>query len=292
MLKSMTGFGVGHANLNGQELALEVRSLNHKFCEVKVRLPRELASLESAVAKQTKERVVRGSVDVVIRRQVSDSVPRAVVTNLPLAKEYLAALRSISAALRLDDAISLREVAMQPGVLSVDEPPLPVELAAAALTHGLDEALGKLIQMREVEGEAIRVDLEGRLDRLDMLANELATLSPTVLREYHLRLSERVEELARGVPVDPQRLAQEVAFFAERTDVAEEVTRLRSHLKQFRDLLRSAEPSGRKMDFLVQEMHREVNTLGSKGQSIEISTRIVTMKAEIERLREQVQNVE
>jgi uncharacterized protein (TIGR00255 family) len=146
--------------------------------------------------------------------------------------------------------------------------------------------------MRLSEGEAIHADLDARLKLLEGWSREVAQLAPRAVQEYQQRLTDRIAELARGVAVDPQRLAQEVALFAERTDIAEEVTRLASHLEQFRALLASSEPAGRRMDFLVQEMHREVNTTGSKSQHAEISARVVSMKAEVERIREQVQNVE
>jgi uncharacterized protein (TIGR00255 family) len=156
----------------------------------------------------------------------------------------------------------------------------------------LEQALGALEQMRQVEGEAIRIDLETRLGLLERWSREVAALAPRSVEEYRQRLAERVTELARGISVDEQRLAQEVAIFAERSDIAEEMTRLASHLEQFRQLIAAGEPSGRRMDFLVQEMHREVNTTGSKSQHADISARVVSMKAEVERIREQVQNVE
>jgi uncharacterized protein (TIGR00255 family) len=164
--------------------------------------------------------------------------------------------------------------------------------ASQTMDLALAQALEKLGQMRELEGRAIEADLGGRLRAIQELAAEVEALGPKVLSEYRQRLAERVAELARGVSVDPQRLAQEVAFLAERSDIAEEIARLFSHLEQFRRLSQSAEPVGRKMEFLVQEMNREVNTAGSKSQHSEISTRVVAMKAELERIREQVQNVE
>jgi len=191
--------------------------------------------------------------------------------------------------------------AKRPRVLLVDDAPLFLELEKRLLeSRGYDldvalsgaEALEKLAEMRRKEGEAIRADLEARLSQIEAGTRELEALAPRQVAEYQKRLEERIAELTRGVPLDPQRLAQEVAYLAERTDVAEEMTRLRSHLSQFRELCASSEPSGRKMDFLVQEMHREVNTIGSKAQSAEIAGIVVAMKAEIERMREQVQNVE
>jgi uncharacterized protein (TIGR00255 family) len=269
-----------------------VRSLNHKFCEVKVRAPRELSTLEPLILKAVKDRLVRGAVDVTLKRQAtagSQSVPQV---DLALAREYRAVFARVAQELALPDSTTARDILVQPGVLKLEERGVALEAATEATERALGEAVGALVQMREVEGHAMRTDLESRLALIQTLTQEVKTLSPRALDEYRTRLSERVAELARGVPVEPQRLAQEVALYAERTDVAEEMTRLASHLEQFRALLAQAEPSGRKMDFLVQEMHREVNTTGSKSQHPEISKRVVALKAELERIREQVQNVE
>jgi uncharacterized protein (TIGR00255 family) len=165
-------------------------------------------------------------------------------------------------------------------------------VAEAALERALTDALEALVAMREREGRALEADLTSRLSRVATLADEVAALAPRTVEAYRARLQERVAELLKGAPVDEARLVQEVALFAERTDVAEEATRLQAHLAAFRSFLAASEPAGRRMDFLVQEMHREVNTTGSKSQSTEVSTRIVELKAELERIREQVQNVE
>ncbi|MFZ5471138.1 MAG: YicC/YloC family endoribonuclease [Myxococcota bacterium] len=292
MLRSMTGFGTGSASAAGEELAVELKSVNHKFCEVKARLPRELAALEPMVVKTVKERLTRGAVEVFVRRQTTTPAGTVPVVDLTLAREYRRAYSELAQAVGLPDEVSVRDIASQPGVLRLDELTVDVERAGQALATALEQALRALAQMRQKEGEAVRVDLESRLARVASVMQQIKTLAPRVVEEYRTRLADRAAELARGVPVDPQRLAQEVAFFAERTDVAEELTRLESHLAQFHGLIASGEPSGRKMDFLVQEMHREVNTTGSKSQHPEISSRVVEMKAELERIREQVQNVE
>jgi uncharacterized protein (TIGR00255 family) len=177
-------------------------------------------------------------------------------------------------------------------VVRLEEAQVNLEDAGKALELALAGALDALIAMRTREGASLFTDLSGRLDLVVSTVHEVRALAPTAVDDYRARLQERIAELARGVPVDPQRLAQEVAFFAERTDVAEEMTRLASHLEQFRALLAATEPSGRKMDFLVQELHREVNTTGSKSQHAGISARVMALKAELERIREQVQNVE
>lgn len=296
MLKSMTGFGSGRGSAGegpaAEEVVVELRAVNHKFCEVKPRLPRELSSLEQSLVKQVRERVGRGAVDLTVRRQSATATGQVPVVDLELAKEYHRALKSIAEAIGSGESIPLNLIAQQSGVMRMEERGVSLDSAGRAATEALTQALDALIEMRRLEGQALRTDLESRLALIAVTVKEVAALAPRVVDEYRTRLEERVVELNRGAGVEPQRLAQEVAFFAERTDIAEEMTRLSSHLEQFRNLLDAAEPSGRKMDFLVQEMHREVNTTGSKSQHPEISSRVVSLKAELERLREQVQNVE
>ena len=292
MLKSMTGFGAGRARVGDEEFSVELRSLNHKFCEVKARLPRELSALEPAVSKKVKDRLARGAVELLVKRQTATASGTVPTVDVALAREYARAFRELADALGVPADISWAQVATQPGVMKLEEKGMDVEAATQAVQSAMDQALAALEQMRQVEGEAIYADLDARLKLIEGWSREVAALAPKVVEEYRQRLSERVAELARGVTVDPQRLAQEVAVFAERTDIAEEVTRLASHLEQFRALMASTEPAGRRMDFLVQEMHREVNTTGSKSQHADISARVVSMKAEVERIREQVQNVE
>ncbi|MFY2557330.1 YicC/YloC family endoribonuclease [Corallococcus terminator] len=292
MLKSMTGFGAGRARVGDEEVSVELRSLNHKFCEVKARLPRELTSLEPSVTKQVKDRLARGSVELLVKRQSSTATGTVPTVDLNLAREYLRTFRELAKELGLPADVAWSQVANQQGVVRLEEKGVNLESATPAVTEALDQALGALEKMRLVEGEAIHADLDARLKLIEGWSREVAHLAPRAVQDYQQRLTERVAELARGVAVDPQRLAQEVVLFAERTDIAEEVTRLASHLEQFRALMMSTEPAGRRMDFLVQEMHREVNTTGSKSQHTEISVRVVSMKAEVERIREQVQNVE
>ncbi len=292
MLRSMTGFGAGRARVGDEEVSVEMRSLNHKFCEVKARLPRELAALEPSITKQVKDRLARGSVEVLVRRQTATASGTVPTIDVGLAQEYARAFRELAAALGVASEVTWHHVASQPGVVRLEEKGVDAEAAGKAVMVALEQALTALEQMRRTEGETLYTDLDTRLKLIEGWSREVAELSPRVVREYQQRLTERVAELARGVVVEPQRLAQEVVLFAERTDIAEEVTRLASHLEQFRALMASSEPAGRRMDFLVQEMHREVNTTGSKSQHADISARVVSMKAEVERIREQVQNVE
>ncbi len=288
----MTGFGTGRARAGEEELSVEVRAVNHKHLEVKVRLPRELTALEPAVLKAVRARCVRGAVDVAVRRSASTASGAVPTVDQAMARAWREALRAVARAVELADVPTAAQIANQPGVVRMEEPVTDLAVAEDALDRALAEALGALVAMREREGRALEADLSTRLARVATLAAEVAALAPRTVESYRARLHERVAELLKGAPVDEARLVQEVALFAERTDVAEEATRLQAHLDAFRGFLGASEPAGRRMDFLVQEMHREVNTTGSKSQSTEISTRIVELKAELERIREQVQNVE
>ena len=292
MLRSMTGFGSGRGVAGDEEIVVELKSVNHKFCEVKVRLPRELASLETALVRRIKDRVARGSLDVSVKRSVKSAVGMVPVVDAALAKEYRRAFAELAAATGVADSTTVRELSALPNVLRLEEPHVDVAKASQALDAAIDLGLAALETMRTTEGRAIEKDLLARLDAVEKSVGAVMNQSPVSVDEYRKRLIERIAELTQGMTVDPQRIAQEVAFFAERCDVAEELTRLGSHLEQFRSLCAAPEPAGRKLDFLVQEMHREVNTTGSKSASASITGLVVQLKAELERVREQVQNVE
>ncbi len=292
MLKSMTGFGTGRARAGDEEISVEVRAVNHKHLEVKVRLPRELSALEPAVLRVVRARCVRGAVDVAVRRSATTATGAVPTVDVAMARAWREALRAVARAVDMADVPTTAQIAALPAVIRMEEPVADLGGAEAALERALTDALDALVLMREREGRALEGDLASRLARVATLTAEVATLAPRTVEAYRARLHERVAELLKGAPVDEARLVQEVALFAERTDVAEEATRLQAHLEAFRGFLASADPAGRRMDFLVQEMHREVNTTGSKSQSTEVSTRIVELKAELERIREQVQNVE
>jgi uncharacterized protein (TIGR00255 family) len=291
MIRSMTGFGAGRGTASGEDVELEVRSVNHKFCEVKVRMPRELGALEHEVVRAVKERLARGGIEVTVRRTAAGG-GLAPKVDVALAESYARAFAEIQARLGLPGAVTVADVLSAEGVVRLEERAVDLQAVAAALHAALAGALGALVAMRAREGEALARDLGARLDLVERLVARVHELSPQLVEQYRARLAERIAELTRGVALDPARLAQEVALFADRSDVAEEITRLGSHLAQVRALLALAEPAGRKLDFLVQEMHREVNTIGSKSQSAEVAGIVVSLKAEVERMREQVQNVE
>ncbi|MCA2980693.1 MAG: YicC family protein [Myxococcaceae bacterium] len=292
MLRSMTGFGSGRAVVADDELVVEVKSVNHKFCEVKVRLPRELAALESSFVRRVKERFARGSLELTVKRSRSAGSGLVPVVDGALAQEYRRAFAQLAAATGLPDTTTVRDLAALPNVVRLEEPPVELANVAQGLETAVEQALAALEVMRAYEGQALAKDLLERLDLVSRSVGEIARGSKASVEEYQRRLSERIDELTRGLQVDPQRLAQEVAFFAERCDVAEELTRLASHVEQFKRLCAAPEPAGRKLDFLVQEMHREVNTTGSKSANATVTSLVVQLKAELERVREQVQNVE
>lgn len=290
----MTGYGSSTATVGAESIAVEVKSVNHRFCEVKVRLPRELAADEIPLAKLVKSRVVRGAVDLTVRRGAQDGGVTTPIADVALAKALHAAYSEVARALdvRGDKAteVPLALILARPEIVRIGEVPLDGAAAHGAVVLAAERALSGLVVMRDIEGRALADDIRTRLDTVAVLAAELAALAPRAVADYRARLSERLTSVA--APVDAPRLAQEVVLFADRSDIAEELARLQSHLTQFRDLLKGEEASGRKMDFLVQEMNREVNTVGSKSQMAEISERVVGLKVELERIREQVQNVE
>jgi uncharacterized protein (TIGR00255 family) len=288
----MTGFGAGRGEAGGEAVAVELRSVNGKFCEVKPRVPRELSALEPELVKTIKARVSRGVVDAFVRREAGvarGSVPR---TDLALAAAYAKAFRDLKESLGLAGEPSVQDLAAMEGVISIGDSASDPEAAASALQQALSAAIDALDQMRRREGEALARDLAARLDAIEKGAREVSRLAPLQVDAVRERLSARIAELTRGVSLDPARLAQEVAVFADRTDVTEELTRLASHVAQARGLIASQAPAGRKLEFLVQELNREINTIGSKSQHAGIAATVVELKAELERIREQVQNVE
>jgi uncharacterized protein (TIGR00255 family) len=292
MIRSMTGFGSARATSGDEEVAVEIRAVNHKYCEVKARLPRELGALEPDLVKQIKERLTRGGLDVFVRRTRAGASTVTPRVDLALAREYAKLFESVGRELQLEGKVSLREVLQAEGVVSVEERAVDLEAAGLAIADATKHALDELVKMREREGKSLAEDLLTRASLMRDHAALINLAAPKMVAAYRDRLAARVKELSQGVPADPARLAQEVALFADRCDIAEELTRLASHLDQFEKLVLGDEPAGRRMEFLVQEMGREVNTTGSKSQSADIAATVVALKAELERIREQVANVE
>jgi uncharacterized protein (TIGR00255 family) len=293
VIRSMTGFGAGRAQAGGDTVAVEVRSVNGKFCDVRSHLPRELAALEPVVAKIVKSRISRGVVDVSVRRDPPGSVRgSSPQVDLRLAAAYAKALREMRSELGLAGDVTVHDLVGLEGVVGLAELALDPGAAADGVERALSAALDALEEMRRREGEALARDLSARLAAIEKGAAAIGASAPHSVEAYRDRLAARVAELSRGIAADPARLAQEVAFFADRVDVTEELTRLSSHLAQIGALIASDVPVGRRLEFLLQEVNREVNTIGSKSQNGGIAAQVVELKAELERMREQIANVE
>jgi len=302
-MNSMTGFGAAKGECLGRHFTVEVRSFNHRFLEAKLRLPPGCTDplLDQLLREVVRKKVQRGSLVITISETTAKVAAPAVRLDRELLLAYSQAVREATMALHAGpelaverDARLLQLVLSQPGVMSTaDTLTRSAEEYLTQLSPILKVALDKLDQSRTREGDSLRTDLLGRLQIITRLRDEVAKMTALAPEQQKRRLSERLQRLTDSqVPVDQQRLAQEVALFADRVDVSEELTRLRAHLDEFVRLCESQAPVGRQLDFLMQEMNREANTLTSKAQSAEVAARVVAMKAELERLREQVQNVE
>ncbi len=291
---SMTGYGAARGECGGTTVAVEVRTVNHRFLDLHVRLPREYLSLETRVHQVIRRLVRRGRVDVTV--SIESETPPDFSLNVPAARKCFEAATKLCEELGLPDRLDLRTLVSMPGVMAnnhgsrTSPEGVPEELASAVMGF-VGDALGRVGQMRLQEGRALETELLRQLDGLMKNVDELRVLAGTVARDFGDKLSEKLAKALGPGQVDPQRLAQEVALMAEKSDYAEELARLESHAVQFRELL-DAEEVGKRMDFLLQEMHRETNTILSKSNSLEVAQRGLAVKACVEKMREQVQNIE
>lgn len=291
-MRSMTGYGRSFKEIDGRQLTVEVKSVNHRFLDLSFRMPRNLMFLEDAARRAIGARLSRGHVDVFVTYRNLRTDARVVQVDEALFAAYAEALGRLSAAdSGLRDDRTLMGVARMPDVMTVTEAEEDQEAVKALMELALGEALDQLVAMRQREGEAIGRDLMGRVDAIERMTKEVEARYPETVEAYRQRLKAAVRELIDG-DVDEARLLTEVAVMADRSAIAEETVRLASHVKQLRALFDSPEPIGRRVDFIVQELNREVNTISSKSQDIPITRLTVDMKAEIEKLREQVQNIE
>jgi len=290
-LRSMTGFGRGAHTGAAYRVQVEIRSVNHRYREIVARVPRELPGLEEPIRARVAGEVARGRVDVFV---TAEALPGTRTTRIDtkLARRYHDALEALGRELGVAGGVELSLLASLPGVIALEEGAADTEACWRDVAPALDQALAALGAMRRAEGAALAADLEAAAERLGRRVEEVEARAPLVVEAYRARLVQRIQDLAGDVSVDPDRLAAEVVVFADRADLTEELVRLRSHLAQFRAALGVDEPVGRKLDFLLQEMNREVNTIGAKAHDAELAGTVVEMKTEIERMREQVQNVE
>lgn len=290
--KSMTGFGRGEAEARGRQWVAEIRCVNHRYLDLKIKLPKGYAGLEEQARKLVAETLTRGRVDVLLTLSGDFSDLRKIEINSTLAASYRDALAILGKSLEIADNTSLSQLAAYPEVLVQGQQEEDIEAATPVMLQALGAALKTCDAMRCQEGEAMARDLEQRLDHFEAVVHTIDQGIPELLQRRQENLNQRLQKLLDKVQLDPQRLAQEVAILADKTDVTEEIVRLQSHMSQFRLFLDSEEATGRKIDFLLQEFLREVNTMASKINDAAIAHLTVDLKAGLEKMREQVQNLE
>ena len=291
---SMTGYGRAETQIEGRKWMIEIKSLNHRYVEIITRLPNVLSSLEVDIKKRVGERIFRGRIEVSIQADAESGPDNGVQygLNVPLLRNYHSLLVRIKEELNLKEEIDLRTLVRFKEIFIPSETRFDPAVAWGGLQKTLDEAIDALIRMRKVEGEALKKDFLARLDTLTRHLGSAKARAPRTVLDYKQRLQERIRELTDGLEMDPVRLSQEVALLADKSDITEEIVRFESHIAQMEKLLQSSEAIGRKLDFLLQEMGREVNTLGSKSNDIAIGQDVIELKSELAKLREQAQNVE
>ena len=292
MVKSMTGYGRAKETKSNRGITVELRSVNNRYLDCTVKLPRAYIFAEDAVKARVQKAISRGKVDVFVTIDSTGADEAVVTVNEGLAKAYHQALRRISGLFGLEEEISAATIAKFPDVLTVTKAEEDLESIAADICAVLEQALRNYNAMRAVEGEKLALDIGARLDTIELLTGKVEQRSPETVKEYREKLTARMQEVLQSTTIDEARILTEAAIYADKVAVDEETVRLRSHVSQLRDMLASNEPMGRKMDFLIQEVNRESNTIGSKCNDIAIARDVVALKAEVEKIREQVQNIE
>ena len=292
MIRSMTGYGRSQDTNNGYSVIVEIKSVNHRFFEYSSRLPRGYGFIDDKLKAYMQQRISRGKVDVFVQIHTVETVGSEVVVDHGLAEGYLNALKALSERYELRDDVSATVLSRYPDVLTVRQAEMDEDAVWTAVQPVLDAALARFVEMRRVEGARMREDVLSRAHTIRQAVAVVEQHSPETVRVHMEKVENRIRELLNGVPVDEARLLNEAAIFADKVAVAEETVRLNSHLDQLEQLLNSDEAVGRKLDFLVQEINRETNTIGSKCSDLNLTRIVVDIKAEIEKIREQIQNIE
>ena len=292
MIKSMTGYGRAREMRNKRDITVEVRSVNNRYLDCTVKMPRMYAFAEDAVKGCVQKAISRGKVDVFISVDASAADVAKVSVNRELAASYLAALQELAEVCGTESRVSPEQLSRFPDVLTVTKEDEDLETVSADLCAVLEQALAAYNAMRAVEGEKLAADIAGRLDHIEELTGEVERRSPETVNEYRQKLTARMQEVLQSTTIDQQRILTEAAIYADKIAVDEETVRLRSHVAQLRTMLQAEEPIGRKMDYLIQEVNRESNTVASKCNDVAIAQVAVNLKAEVEKIREQVQNIE
>ena len=292
MIKSMTGFGRAEQIIDGRDIIVEIRSVNHRYYEFSARVPRAYGYIEEKLKSFLNGRISRGKVEVSVSIAAVEAADTFIEINKSVAKGYVDALRSVGEELGLADDLTLSQLVRLPDIFTVRKTADDEEQIWNSVKAVADEAVSKFISMREAEGLKMKEDVLERADIIERLVDEVERLSPISAENYRSKLYSRLCEVLADKNIDEQRIVTEAAIFADKTAVAEETVRLKSHIRQLRDMLELSEPVGRKLDFLIQEFNREANTIGSKAQDIAVTKIVVDLKSEIEKIREQIQNIE
>ena len=292
MIKSMTGYGRGQQIIDGREITVEIKSVNHRYFEFSARVPRAYGYLEEKLKSFIQSKVSRGKVDVGVTIFNIEGKDAQIEVNQSIAVGYIDALRKANETIGLNDDLSLSQLIRLPDIFNVVKTTEDEEVIWNLVKSVAEEALNNFVTMRETEGQKMKDDIKSRLAYISELVGKVEERSPMVTEAYRERLYNKISEILNDKKIDEQRILTEAAIFSEKTAVDEETVRLKSHIQQFTTLLDSTEAVGRKLDFLIQEFNRESNTIGSKAQDVEITKIVVELKSEIEKIREQIQNIE
>ena len=292
MIKSMTGYGRAQSTVDNMNITVELKSVNHRFFEFFCRVPRNFNYLEEKLKAFARTKIVRGKVEMYVTVELVDTTLTEIEINREYTASYIKALKTLIDDFGLQNDISVSSVARNSDVFKITSKEIDEESVTNAVLSVADEAINAFTQMRITEGERLRADIEGRADFILSKVEFIESKAPETVKNYRERLEAKVKELLESANIDEQRIITETAFFADKVAVDEETVRLRSHIGQLRKLLESSDDVGKKLDFIVQEMNRETNTIGSKAQNIDIAQCVVDIKSEIEKIREQVQNIE
>ena len=291
-MKSMTGFGRSKLEENSREYIVEIKSVNHKYSDISIKLPRNIMCFVEKIKKIVSNNISRGKVDVFVTFNNYSEEGKDVVINKELAKNYINQLRELANESGLDDKIRVTEITKMPDVLQLKIEDDESDVIWNELEKCVTDAVNNFVSMREVEGERIKQDLVNRINHVEDLVNSIFSNTTGLIEEYVVKLRERIKEILATDVVDESRLSQEIVIYADKCSIEEEITRLRSHIEQFKNLLETKEPVGKKIDFLIQEMNRETNTIASKSVKLEITNLAIEVKTAMEDIREQIQNIE
>jgi len=291
MIRSMTGFGRGLYENDGREYVVEIKSVNHRYNDINIKLPKSLNEIEYKLKSKIDSRISRGKLEVYVDFKDNKSNEKSISFNKELAKFYVEHLRDLAEEANIKCDLNVIDISKMPEVFKRKDENDANQIFEE-MKIALNEALDKIIQMKEFEGNKLKIDIENRLKIITDKINEISKFSAGLVEEYIVKLETRIKELLKTDVVDETRLAQEIVIFSDKSSIEEELTRLKSHINQFEDLLKTSSPIGKKLDFLIQEMNREINTIGSKATCLEITNRVIDVKTEIENIREQVQNIE